>query len=187
MGVPILIRVFPQQVIQVVTTITEALLPSITAVITWWITATGIIIITMATTINDPRIVPIMVCRIMATKSQHMAWEEVTKEMTIVVIIKAVAPIITIITTCQDIIKMIGNPCKREDCPAIMAMAWIMGEWEAATHQDKLFWFITKRPVAIKALTSLMAICLAAIIIAPGIMKMVLQSVLIAEEEELAI
>ena len=35
MGVPILIRVFPQLVIQVVTTITEALLPTITAVITW--------------------------------------------------------------------------------------------------------------------------------------------------------
>jgi len=86
--------------------------------------ATANTITAMATTIKDPRMVLIMVCRTMATKSQPTAWEEVTKEMITVVIIKVAAPAITIITTCQDIIKVIRSPCKQVVvCPATTATA----------------------------------------------------------------
>ena len=86
--------------------------------------ATANTITAMATTTEDPRTaVLIMVCRTMATKSRPMAWVEVTNEMITVVIIKAVAPVITIITTCQDIIKVIKSPCKQAAVhPALMAM-----------------------------------------------------------------
>jgi len=85
--------------------------------------ATANIITPMATTTEDPRTaVLIMVCRIMATKSRPMAWEEATNEMITVVIIKVVAPVITITTTCQDIIKVIRSLCKQVAVhPALMA------------------------------------------------------------------
>ena len=85
--------------------------------------ATANTITAMATTTEDPKTEAlIMVCRTMATKSRPMAWEEATNEMITVVIIKAVAPVITITTTCQDIIKVIRSPCKQVVVhPAIMA------------------------------------------------------------------
>ena len=119
--VPILIRVFRQQATQVATTIMAAHLPH-TEANTWLTMATANTITTMATTSKDPKMVLITVCRTMATKSRPMAWVEVTNEMITVVIIKAVAPVITIITTCQDIIKVIRSLCKQVVHPAIMAM-----------------------------------------------------------------
>jgi len=118
--VPILIRVFRQQATQVATTIMAAHLPH-TEANTWLTMATANTITTMATTTKDPKMVLITVCRTMATKSRPMAWVEVTNEMITVVIIKAVAPAITIITTCQDIIKVIRSLCKQVVHPAIMA------------------------------------------------------------------
>lgn len=162
--VPTVIRVLPQQVIQVATIMGAHLL--LTAANTWWIMATANTTIAMATTTKGPRIV---VCRTMAIKSQPMAWEEVTNAMIIAAIIKAVTQVIT---TChQDIIKLIKNPCKQAVCPAIMATVWMVA-WEAATCKDKLLWFITKRPVAIRALPRHIHLCLATIIMAAGIMKM---------------
>lgn len=163
--VPMLTRVLPQQVIQVATTIMGAHL-LLTAANTWWIMATANTTIAMATTTKGPRI---MVCRTMATKSQPMAWEEVTNAMITAAIIKAVTQVIT---TChQDIIKLIKNPCKQAVCPAIMATVWMVA-WEAATCKDKLLWFITKKPVAIRALPRHILLCLATIIMVAGIMKM---------------
>jgi hypothetical protein len=179
-----LIRVFRQQATQVATTIMAAahLLPM--EANTWWTMATANIITPMATTTEDPRTaVLIMVCRTMATKSRPMAWEEATNEMITVVIIKVIAPVITITTTCQDIIKVIKSPCKQAVVHlALMATVW-MGVWEVPS-KDHLLWFITKKQVGTKAPPSLILACQAAIIMAPGIMKMVLQWAL-AEEADL--
>ena len=104
--VQMLTREFPRQVTQVATIIMAVRRLLLMAANTSCIMAT-------ANTITA-----------MATKSQPTAWEEVTKEMITVVIIKVAAPAITIITTCQDIIKVIRSPCKQVVvCPATTATA----------------------------------------------------------------
>jgi len=174
--VPTLIRVFPQQVIQVATIMGAHLL--LTAANTWWIMATANTTIAMATTTKGPRIV---VCRTMAIKSQPMAWEEVTNAMITVAIIKEVTQVIT---TChQDIIKLIKNPCKQAVFLAIMETVWMVA-WEAATCKDKLLWFITKKPAAIRPRPRHILLCLATIIMVAGIKKMAPQWPKVEEEAD---